>query len=114
MLPSIVEIATKSIGTTLNGFGLTSCYVKRPNDVYCRDRKIAGILADSVVSGEESTVYLGIGINVNNDTSKNISISSMATSVSLELGREIDLQEFTVSLLQSLDLAYDELISRSK
>ena len=67
---------------------------------YCNGKKIAGLLADTVIQGNALKVFLGIGIDVNNDVTTDASISQIATSVSRELGRPVDLVEFTISFLK--------------
>lgn len=107
ILEKVVLIASRSAVTTLEEFGLKRLSIKAPNDVCCDGKKIAGILADSIVQGDTSIVYLGIGINVNNDITLDPSISDIATSVSKELGRHADLAKFTVSFLKNLDEEYN-------
>jgi len=111
VLQDIPIVATSSVLNSLVSLGLAECNIKPPNDVHYRGKKIAGVLADTIVERTRSTVYLGIGVNVNNDTTEIESISEIATSVKKELGRETDLNQFTVSLLKNLDWAYDRAFS---
>ncbi|MGI0091179.1 MAG: biotin--[acetyl-CoA-carboxylase] ligase [Nitrososphaerales archaeon] len=108
VLGKVIYIAASAVVRTLEEYGVKNCSIKLPNDVYCDGRKIAGLLADTVIQGKDSKVYLGIGIDVNNDVANEESISQIATSVASELGNEIDLAEFAVSFLKSLDLQYDQ------
>lgn len=41
-----------------------SCGIKWVNDLYVKDRKVAGILAESLFCGEKRYVILGIGVNL--------------------------------------------------
>lgn len=109
VLEKIIYLGANAIVTTLADYRITTT-IKPPNDVYCVGRKIAGILTDTVIQGKLTVVYLGIGVNVNNDTSKEISISELATSVSKIIGRKTDLIEFTATLLKKLDHLYFEEI----
>ena len=112
--PAVLEkvpfIAVNSIVESLNDFHVPSCRIKPPNDVYCKDRKIAGFLSDSRLQGNESLVYLGIGININNDVTQNETISAIATSVVKEIGHQVDMIDFTLALLKHLDLNYDSVL----
>jgi BirA family biotin operon repressor/biotin-[acetyl-CoA-carboxylase] ligase len=110
VLEKMVYIAAKSVVRTLEEFGVRGSYIKPPNDVFCNGKKIAGVLADTVMVGETSRVYLGVGVDVNNDTTRNKIISAMATSASEQLGRKIDLSQFTVSFLKNLDEEYNNEI----
>jgi BirA family biotin operon repressor/biotin-[acetyl-CoA-carboxylase] ligase len=114
ILGKLPLIATQSIVTTLEEFGLSSCSVKPPNDVYCSGKKIAGVLVDATVEGNNSVALLGIGINVNNDPYKNESISQIATSYFVETRRSLDLVTFAFRLLATIDAVYSGAISKEK
>ncbi len=105
-LERIVNVAATSIVRTLEACGVKGPVIKPPNDVYCNSKKIAGLLADTVIQGSNLKVFLGVGIDVNNDVTKDASISQIATSVSKELGRPVDLAEFTISFLKKFDEEY--------
>jgi BirA family biotin operon repressor/biotin-[acetyl-CoA-carboxylase] ligase len=111
ILDRLPLIATQSIVNILDEVGLSSCSVKLPNDVYCSGKKIAGVLVDAAVQGNDSIAYLGIGINVNNDPSKNESISLIATSYYAETQRSLDLINFTFRLLENIDRKYSAVLS---
>ncbi len=111
LLDKLSLTVASSILETLEERGLPGCSIKLPNDVYCSGRKIAGVLIDSTIKGEEIIAYAGIGVNVNNDISLSKMISDTATSVRKELGREVDLTQFTVDLLKNLDKTYSALVS---
>ncbi|MBS1972377.1 MAG: biotin synthetase [Bdellovibrionales bacterium] len=38
--------------------------IKAPNDIYIGDKKVAGILLESVIQGDEVRVIIGLGVNV--------------------------------------------------
>lgn len=113
--PSVLEkipiLTANSILETLEEYGVSGCRIKLPNDVYCGEKKIAGILADSRLQGNESLVYLGIGININNDVAKNKLISEIATSIEKELDHQIDIVPFTMNLLSHIDSNYDMVLA---
>ena len=115
--PQIIEdlqlISTRSIVNALEKFGLSGCSVKLPNDVYFSGKKIAGVLVDAQIQGAESIVFLGIGIDVNNDPSKNKAISEIATSFYAETRHILDLNSLTCQLLVNLDELYSEAIQSS-
>lgn len=109
VLEKLVYVGANAVIKALGEHGAKSS-IKPPNDVYCNGRKIAGILADTVIQGDSTVVYLGIGVNVNNDVSKDSSISEMAINLSKLVAREVDLIEFAVALLRNLDqLYFDEV-----
>jgi BirA family transcriptional regulator, biotin operon repressor / biotin---[acetyl-CoA-carboxylase] ligase len=110
LLENIVPIAAAAVVKTLETYGVEGLSIKPPNDVVCNGRKIAGLLADTVVQGSNLKVLLGVGMDVNNDVSNDASISQIASSVSRELGKEVDLEECTVSFLRHLDAEYSNEI----
>ena len=85
----------------------TSCAaIKWPNDVLLNDKKTAGILTETVFTGNTfDRLVIGIGINVNQ---KKFSpeLTDLATSVSLEAGHDIDREQFLVSLLKRIEHKY--------
>jgi len=110
ILSDIPSIATETVVATLGQFGIQDCKIKLPNDVYCRGKKIAGVLADASVKGTHSIVYLGIGINLNNDPSSIAELSQTATSVKLITNRTVDVVQFAASFIVNLDSLYDSKI----
>jgi BirA family transcriptional regulator, biotin operon repressor / biotin---[acetyl-CoA-carboxylase] ligase len=78
--------------------------VSPPNDVMIGGRKVVGVLPEATTG----RVVLGIGVNVNQardelpgDTVK------PATSLRIELGREVDRAELLAALLLELERGYD-------
>ena len=108
VLEKLVLVSSGAVVKTLEEFGLRACYIKPPNDVYCDGKKIAGVLADAIQKsvGDSTVVYLGVGIDVNNETFQNSVIRQIATSVSEQLGRKVDLALFAVTILRNLDSEY--------
>jgi len=43
--------------------------LKWPNDILFKEKKIAGILIENIINGEEVISIIGVGININNDIS---------------------------------------------
>jgi len=75
--------------------------VKWPNDILIGDKKLSGMLSELEASEElVSFVNIGIGINVNNDPTKD---EKAATSIALELGRKIKRRALLNSFLDKLE-----------
>jgi BirA family biotin operon repressor/biotin-[acetyl-CoA-carboxylase] ligase len=75
--------------------------LKWPNDVIINNNKIAGVLTEARWKGNiPSCVLLGIGININNQIPHWL---HNATSLSLESGKQYNIEEFLHELLKSLD-----------
>ena len=66
--------------------------LKWPNDLIIEDRKVAGILTELLVEGDQITVIIGLGLNVN-ATVEHFppELHSIATSMAIETGEEHDL-----------------------
>ena len=64
-------------------------YLKEPNDLYVNDKKIAGILIETLVSDQcYKYVIIGLGLNVNQ-----IEFSGLcATSIAIETNHHYDIQ----------------------
>lgn len=108
----ITATAANVVKKTLDSdWGLEGCYVKNPNDVVYRGKKIAGVLVDAELRGVEAIAYLGIGVDLNNGESWGEPVREIATSYLLEKGTRINLDEFLLNILWRLDLEYDRLFS---
>lgn len=65
--------------------------IKWPNDIYCDDRKIAGILIKNHIMGKSiSTTIAGLGLNVNQSV---FHAAPFATSMKLISGKEYDVKQ---------------------
>lgn len=63
-----------------------AAFIKWPNDVYIKGKKVSGILSElGVKDGQLEYVIVGIGINVNSNPSIDREIRDVATSISVEL-----------------------------
>lgn len=81
--------------------------VKWPNDVQLSGKKVAGILIESEVAGDEVRFALvGAGINVSLDVSQIDEIRHIATSLAAELGRPVSREELVAALLGRLERLY--------
>ena len=82
-------------------------YQKPPNDIYVRDRKIAGILLSNIQIGNSGNYQaLSVGININSNIElKELDINAKAdhTSFAKELGKEINREKVLVEIIEILD-----------
>jgi BirA family transcriptional regulator, biotin operon repressor / biotin---[acetyl-CoA-carboxylase] ligase len=75
--------------------------LKWPNDILVDGRKIAGILAESIVQGPNFLgLVLGIGVNLNLKASALAKIDQPATALNQLLGRAVDVDAFRNALLE--------------
>jgi BirA family biotin operon repressor/biotin-[acetyl-CoA-carboxylase] ligase len=100
-------IASIALCETMRELGVRAG-VKWPNDVLVDRKKVAGVLAECAVRGDEAEhVILGIGVNLNvgvADLHAGLGPAGrFATSLAAVTGREIDRNAFAASYLNHLD-----------
>lgn len=84
--------------------------IKWPNDVVLNKKKICGILTEMVLNGTEiDYVVIGIGINVNNKEFPE-EIVQTASSLSLELGEEIDREMLITEVWKWFAVYYEKFL----
>lgn len=81
--------------------------IKWPNDVIVNDKKVCGILCELVELNGSNYGILGIGLNVNSNRKKIDIIDQPATSIYLELNKELNREE----LLKKVSTSIIEKIS---
>jgi len=108
-LPELSLVAGKACAAAIESVAAVTPEIKLPNDILLSGRKVAGGLAEA----REGRVVLGIGVNVNHsadelppDTVK------PASSLRVELGRELDRDELLSAILCELETRYDAWDSR--
>lgn len=106
--PRITLLGAVSIAQAIREVTGLEAEIKWPNDILIKDRKVAGILTEANAIVEKiNFILLGIGINVNVDTSIFPEDLLMpATSLSVESGKEIQLPLLLQSCLEYLQSYY--------
>lgn len=101
MVPALSTLAA------VEALGLEEVGLKWPNDVEIRKRKVAGILTELSLRGEDlDFAVAGIGLNVNLNVSAHPEIALQATSLSAELGATIRRVDVAQALLRELEQRY--------
>lgn len=96
LLPVIASIA---VSKTLKNIIEKEIRIKWLNDIYYKNKKIAGILCESFFSGKKSFTVIGIGINSNVSRFPK-TISNKSTSLLIETGKKVDNREVLDDFLQ--------------
>ncbi|MBD0332518.1 MAG: biotin--[acetyl-CoA-carboxylase] ligase [Chitinophagaceae bacterium] len=81
--------------------------IKWPNDIYCYDKKAAGILIENIVQGNNwKYSIVGVGINVNQ-----LNFGEITHAVSLKqiTGKDYDVITLSKELCKELQFYFDEL-----
>ena len=109
-LPLLSPLAGVAVARSIRQVAGLYPSIKWPNDVMIEGSKVAGILAESALSGSQvQHAVVGIGINVALDVSADPEIASTATSLNHASGSEIDRAELLRRILQHMDALYLDL-----
>lgn len=106
-LPLLTMLASMAVVHSIEKVAGLKSQVKWPNDVLISGRKVCGVLVESEVRGSlVDYAVIGIGVNVNFRLSDFPEISSIATSLSDELGRDVSRLDMVRSLLVEIERLY--------
>jgi BirA family biotin operon repressor/biotin-[acetyl-CoA-carboxylase] ligase len=95
--------------------------IKPPNDIYLNDKKIAGLLVETVKQGESSRIIIGLGLNIFSNPSEinnsgyladPISYSNSNSKLNLPNLKENDWHIFLDALLASLKKALKHILAQ--
>ncbi len=100
-LTMVAALATSRCIEKATGLKTT---IKWPNDVLIRGKKVSGILTESALRGQSvDWAVIGIGINVNFDPKAYSEIADIATSLSVELGKQVSQLGVLMHLLREVE-----------
>ena len=112
---NLIDETCSVIVSILNKYHIEA-YQKPPNDIYVKDRKIAGILLSNVQIGNSGNYQaLSVGININSNIKlKELDINAKAnhTSFAKELGKEINREEVLVKIIELLDIVIQKQVDQ--
>ena len=112
--PRLSEWAARIIASTIESHCGIKTSIKLPNDVYIRDRKVAGVLVEMRArTGAPHIAIVGIGVNVNHapgDFSE--ALRERATSLAIVRHGRLDRHLLARELLRNLDNGYMELLEQ--
>jgi BirA family biotin operon repressor/biotin-[acetyl-CoA-carboxylase] ligase len=111
-LKNITIIAAAAIANVLIRKYKINVKIKWPNDIYFRQKKLAGILIESENINGEIILVIGIGINVNNAFYRNPDENLLgAISISDILSCKVDMSIFLAELLNSFEKSYIDFLN---
>ena len=109
-LPLLSPLAGVAVARSVRQVAGLYPTIKWPNDVMIDGRKVAGILAESVLSGSRvQHAVVGIGVNIALDVTADPEIAATATSLNHASESEIDRSELLRRILQHMDALYLDL-----
>jgi BirA family biotin operon repressor/biotin-[acetyl-CoA-carboxylase] ligase len=86
--------------------------IKKPNDIYFRDRKAGGILLENLVRGQDWTwTVIGIGMNINQSSFSTAAVNSVSSNpISLQeiTNKSWDLKKIQQHLSDALNMAIQD------
>lgn len=106
-LPLLSLVIGASIYNVLSKF--INCSIKWPNDIIVNDKKIAGILVESIYSNKLEALVAGIGININQGQFSN-DLKNKATSLFIETNTEYNKNIILDEFIKEFDLLYNDFI----
>ncbi len=110
-LQNLTQYMSLVICKTLESYGTTPT-IKWPNDVLISQKKISGILAEtSIEENKLHGIVLGVGINLNFTSQDLMQIDQKATSLNLEINKNINRDIFFKKLLDTFFLEYDTFLT---
>jgi len=78
--------------------------IKWPNDIYIGDKKVAGLLLELFAEADDiHHCLLGIGVNVNISPQDIKGVKTPVTSISAEMGHDVDRAPFLARLLREFE-----------
>ncbi|MEM2989822.1 MAG: acetyl-CoA carboxylase biotin carboxylase subunit [Halobacteria archaeon] len=101
-------LASVAVANTIKKLYGLDAKIKWPSDIMIKDKKIAGIFAESVSERNElKYLILGIGINANVDVASfPLWLRRTATSLKKELGEQVSRKELIRKMLEELEAKY--------
>ncbi len=112
---NLIDETCSAIVSILNEYQIKA-HQKPPNDIYVKDRKIAGILLSNVkIGNSENYQALSVGININSNIElKELDINAKAnhTSFAKELGKEINREKVLVEIIELLDKVIQKQVNQ--
>jgi BirA family biotin operon repressor/biotin-[acetyl-CoA-carboxylase] ligase len=100
-LPGLSLAAGVAVAEALTRTAGLAPRLKWPNDVLLGGRKLAGVLLESRLSGEQATTVLGVGVNLSQRLFP-ADLAQRATSIWLASGRLVDRDVLLAALLDAL------------
>jgi BirA family biotin operon repressor/biotin-[acetyl-CoA-carboxylase] ligase len=81
--------------------------IKWPNDIYIGDKKVGGLLLELFAEADQiHYCLLGVGVDVNISRGELEGVKSSVTSISLEMGHDVDRAAFLARLLKEFESRY--------
>ena len=105
----IISLMTAvTVAKVIESYGIKNVSIKWPNDVLVGDKKVCGILAEGQLP---DYLVVGVGLNVNQKEFPN-DLRRPATSLSLELKKEISINELKEKLFPEIVGSFNDIATQ--
>jgi BirA family biotin operon repressor/biotin-[acetyl-CoA-carboxylase] ligase len=106
-LPKLIMVASVGIVKAIKQVSGLGASIKWPNDVLINGKKICGILIENEIEGTTVNFsVIGIGVNIDLDTSACIEIASTATSLKQESNKIFSKIEVATAIIAEINKQY--------
>ena len=105
---NIPQITACAISDILLDHGLENL-IKWPNDILVKEKKICGILCETIEAEKSWYAVLGVGLNVNSTRDDLMRVGLPATSLCAELNRTILRDDLIAGLVDRILVYFNEL-----
>lgn len=100
---ALTPIIAEALSRALRAATGLDCRMKWPNDVLLGEKKLAGVLCQSILDTGPRCVIIGVGINANFPASSLVGALRMpAATLQDKLGRSVDLDQLEVLLVDEV------------
>ena len=110
-LHTMLFINSISLLRTVSDMVDNSVFIKWPNDIYCNQEKIAGILTKTELISDRALVIVGIGLNVNSDEDFFLSKKLKATSLKSLTGKTYNKRRILYNFLNKLNKIFAQQLN---
>lgn len=109
-LDKLTKIIAESLVEAIKELYLITLQIKEPNDIIYKDKKMGGILTESMTEGEiTKKIFIGIGFNVNEENFPG-NLGNIATSLKQEFKADFSRKDIMTRFLEIFEEHYLTLI----
>jgi len=107
---NLTQYLSLILAETFEDYGIIP-KIKWPNDIRINGKKISGILAESIIQGNNLVgLIIGFGVNLNCTEQFIKTINQPATALNLETGYKINREDFLKKVMNKFCLGYNKFI----
>ncbi|MGM0365378.1 MAG: biotin--[acetyl-CoA-carboxylase] ligase [Actinomycetota bacterium] len=106
-LPKVTILSAYAVAESLKKTLELEVNIKWPNDIYYKNRKLGGILAEA----QDECINLGIGLNVNLDTGDLGQYSTKSTSIKKILGKDVSREKLLAQIINTAENIFQKFSS---